>query len=101
MLYKHGREKFYQFLWRPRAASLLSKDAEAEIVRNLKKYSKRFEELDESIKNQQDSHLAAEKQALTDAWEKYVEAGPTVYSHHHIYYATRLVLLRFKAVHHQ
>lgn len=78
LLYKHGREKFYQFLWRPRAASLLSKDAEGEIVRNLKKYSKRFEELDESIKNQQDSHLAAEKQGLSDAWASYLEGKKAV-----------------------
>mmetsp|Transcript_2751 Transcript_2751/g.4396 ORF Transcript_2751/g.4396 Transcript_2751/m.4396 type:complete len:713 (+) Transcript_2751:120-2258(+) len=72
LLYKNGKEKFYQFLWRPRASSLLSAEGEAEIVQNLKKYSKRFEELDESIRNQQDTHLAAEKQGVTDEWNRYL-----------------------------
>jgi translation initiation factor 3 subunit B len=74
LLYKHARERFYQFLWRPRAPSLLSKEKEEEIVKNLKKYSKRFDELDESIRGQQDSHLAAQKQEVLDAWNKWIEA---------------------------
>ena len=37
---------------------VLSKEKEEEIVKNLKKYSKRFDELDESIRGQQDSHRA-------------------------------------------
>ena len=78
LLYKHSREKFYQFLWRPRAPSLLSAEQEADIVKNLKKYSKRFDELDEAIKNQQDSSIAAEKQGMTDAWKKYIEGKKAV-----------------------
>ena len=72
LLYKHQRERFYQFLWRPRAPSLLSEEKEAEILKNLKSYSKRFDELDESIRNAQDSHLAAEKQEVTDAWNAWL-----------------------------
>mmetsp|Transcript_5075 Transcript_5075/g.23379 ORF Transcript_5075/g.23379 Transcript_5075/m.23379 type:complete len:197 (-) Transcript_5075:1136-1726(-) len=73
LLYKHQRERFYQFLWRPRAPSLLSEEKEAEILKNLKSYTKRFDELDESIRNAQDSHLAAEKQEVTDAWNAWLE----------------------------
>ena len=74
LLYKHGRERFYQFLWRPRAPSLLGAEKEAEIAKNLKKYSKRFEELDDKIRNAQDSHLAAEKQGVLDEWNRWVAA---------------------------
>jgi translation initiation factor 3 subunit B len=74
LLYKHGRERFYQFLWRPRAPSLLGAEKEREIAKNLKKYSKRFEELDDAIRNAQDSHLAAEKKGVLDEWNKWVAA---------------------------
>ena len=43
MLYKHARERLPVFV-APRAH--LSKEKEEEIVKNLKKYSKRFDELD-------------------------------------------------------
>ena len=49
LLYKQTRERFFQFLWRPRGKSLLSKAQEADIKKNLKKYSKKFEEEDERI----------------------------------------------------
>ena len=35
LLYKHARERFYQFLWRPALARLLSKEKEDPIVKNL------------------------------------------------------------------
>ena len=73
-LYKHGRERFYQFLWRPRAPSLLPPEKEADIAKNLKKYSKKFEELDDSIRSEQDSHLAAEKRAVMDEWKRWKQA---------------------------
>jgi hypothetical protein len=40
------KERFYQFLWRPRAPSLLTKEQEDEIRQNLKKYSRVYEEED-------------------------------------------------------
>ena len=72
LLYKHGRERFYQFLWRPRAPSLLGPEKEHEIAVNLKSYSKRFEQLDESIRNQQDTHLATAKQGVLNDWNAWV-----------------------------
>ena len=38
-------ENFYQFAWRPRP-TLLSKEDKAEVVRNLKKYEKKFDKAD-------------------------------------------------------
>ena len=58
-----------------RAPSLLFEgEGGGAIVKNLKKYSKRFDELDESIRGQQDSHLAAQKQEVLDAWNRWIEA---------------------------
>ena len=46
------KDQFYQFSWRPRAPSLLSKEAEADIARRLKEYSKRYDEEDSDILKQ-------------------------------------------------
>ena len=43
------RDRFFQFLWRPRPPSLLSEDALRALARNLKKYSKRYDEEDEAL----------------------------------------------------
>ena len=46
------REQFFQFSWRPRAPSLLSKEAEADVARRLKEFSKRYDEEDSDILKQ-------------------------------------------------
>ena len=43
------RDQFFQFGWRPRAPSLLSKEHEAEIAKHLKDYSKRYDEIDSKL----------------------------------------------------
>ena len=42
----------YQFAWRPRPPSLLSREREEDILKNLKRYTKKFEEEDASIMSQ-------------------------------------------------
>ena len=44
-----ARERFYQFLWRPRAPSLLSHEAEADLLKRLKEFSKRYDEEDNAL----------------------------------------------------
>ena len=44
-----ARERFYQFLWRPRAPSLLSREAEADLLKRLKEFSKRYDEEDNAL----------------------------------------------------
>lgn len=39
----------FQFLWRPRPPSQLSKEQEEDLVKNLKKYSKKYDEEDAQI----------------------------------------------------
>ena len=46
------KDQFFQFSWRPRAPSLLSKEAEADIARRLKEFSKRYDEEDSDILKQ-------------------------------------------------
>lgn len=43
------RDQFFQFGWRPRAPTLLSKEHEAEIAKHLKDYSKRYDEIDSKL----------------------------------------------------
>ena len=78
LLYKYGKDRFFQFLWRPRGKSLLSAEQEAEIEKNIKKYSKRFEELDEKIRNEADSNVASEKKKSEEKWKAWVESKKAV-----------------------
>ncbi|KAI5067602.1 hypothetical protein GOP47_0018130 [Adiantum capillus-veneris] len=43
LLYRLPRDRFFQFLWRPRPPTLLTPEKEDEIAKNLKKYSKKYE----------------------------------------------------------
>lgn len=45
------KEVFYQFIWRPRPPSRLTKEQEEDILKNLKKYSKKYDEEDAQIMN--------------------------------------------------
>ena len=44
-----NRDRLYQFMWRPRLPSQLSADKEAEILKNLKVYTKKYDEEDEAM----------------------------------------------------
>lgn len=43
------RDRFQQLSWRPRVPSLLPKEKEEEIKKNLKEYSRRYDEEDEAL----------------------------------------------------
>mmetsp|Transcript_13914 Transcript_13914/g.19676 ORF Transcript_13914/g.19676 Transcript_13914/m.19676 type:complete len:709 (+) Transcript_13914:83-2209(+) len=47
--YNFTKDWFYQILWRPRPASLLSSADKKKIIKNLRKYEKKFERDDEII----------------------------------------------------
>lgn len=44
-----AHDRFFQLNWRPRPPSLLSEEKQKEIVKSLRKYSKRYEEEDEAL----------------------------------------------------
>lgn len=68
LLYSSPRDRFFQFSWRPRLPSLLPAEKEAEIVKNLKTYSRRYEEEDEALILQADADVLTERQRMLDDW---------------------------------
>ncbi|KAK9836110.1 hypothetical protein WJX81_002073 [Elliptochloris bilobata] len=71
LLYQQARERFYQFLWRPRAPTLLSREAEADLIKRLKEFSKRYDEEDNALLDELDTGIMAERQRLMDEWEEW------------------------------
>jgi translation initiation factor 3 subunit B len=53
---------------------LLSKEKQKEISKNLKKYSKRFEEEDEKLLAAVDSELLAEREKMLSEWNSWKES---------------------------
>jgi translation initiation factor 3 subunit B len=68
------KDKFHQLLWRPRVPSLLPADKEAEILKNLKSYSKRYDEEDEALLQQADQDVLLERKQLLTDWEGWYES---------------------------
>ena len=75
----HGRElshekkdKFYQFLWRPRPPSLLTEAEEKEIRKNLRSYSARYEVEDERKKTMLDANLLQRRKEAHQAFEEFL-----------------------------
>ena len=73
MLYKMTKERFYQLSWRPRPPTLLSEEQEKDVQRNLKKYSKRYDEEDEALLASADAELLAERSRLAAKWREWLE----------------------------
>ncbi|PNW85513.1 hypothetical protein CHLRE_03g190100v5 [Chlamydomonas reinhardtii] len=73
-LYSSQRDKLYQFSWRPRMPSLLPAEKEAEIAKNLKQYTKRYDEEDEQLLQQADADVLQERQRALDEWKAYCES---------------------------
>lgn len=59
---------FKQFVWRPRPATLLSKEEQAEIRKNLRNYSKMFDEQDLAKKNTANKAVVEARKRLLDEW---------------------------------
>ncbi len=59
-LQKHIQDRFKQILWRPRPRSLLSKEDKYKVRKNLREYSKQFEEEDAA----EESNLASAEREL-------------------------------------
>lgn len=61
-------EKFKQFLWRPRPRTLLSAKQQKDIVKNLRKYGREFDEIDQLEEMNVSSELQAQRKRLVDEW---------------------------------
>ena len=65
---KHILERFKQFVWRPRPRTLLSKEKQRAIRKNLKEYSRQFDEEDAAEESNVSAELIAHRKRLVDEW---------------------------------
>lgn len=72
-LQKNVIEQFKQILWRPRPRSLLSKDDMKRVRRNLKEYSKMFDQEDEEAESSQALAHREEYKRMVDDWKAWRE----------------------------
>lgn len=61
-------ERFKQLLWRPRPPTLLSREQQRQIRRNLREYSRQFEEQDLLDAANENSELVERRTRLLDEW---------------------------------
>ncbi|KAG6621284.1 Eukaryotic translation initiation factor 3 subunit [Phytophthora cinnamomi] len=69
-LLEEKKDAFYQFLWRPRPRTLLSDEEYNNVVKNLKKFEKRFDQMDRLKERER---LAAEKAERTRQEQEFQE----------------------------
>lgn len=67
-------DKFKAFSWRPRPASLLSKNQKKDITKNLKKYSRRFMEEDEMEASEASRQLILQRREALKSWKEWRQA---------------------------
>ncbi|EFJ13839.1 hypothetical protein SELMODRAFT_446105 [Selaginella moellendorffii] len=74
LIYKVSRDRFFQFLWRPRPPSLLSSEEEAEIFRNLKQYSKRYDQEDIESSRFHSTQELEQRRKLIEEWNGWLSS---------------------------
>jgi translation initiation factor 3 subunit B len=73
LLAEHPTEKFKQLLWRPRPATLLSKEEQRTIRRNLREYSREFDELDKEMEEGANQAVIDSRRRLYMEWYSWVQ----------------------------
>jgi translation initiation factor 3 subunit B len=68
LLREESIDGFKQLLWRPRPPTLLSKEEQAEIRKNLRNYSRVFDEADLAKKNTADKQVVESRRRLLAEW---------------------------------
>jgi translation initiation factor 3 subunit B len=68
LLFKQNVENFKQLLWRPRPKSMLSGDEKKKIRKNLRQYSKHFDEDDLAMGDATAAKLRAERRKAMEDW---------------------------------
>jgi translation initiation factor 3 subunit B len=65
---KHILDRFKQFIWRPRPRTLLTKDQQRQVRKNLREYSRAFDEDDAAEDIHVSAELIAHRKRLVDEW---------------------------------
>lgn len=68
LLREESQDRFKQLLWRPRPPTLLSKEEQAEIRKNLRNYSKLFDEQDMAKKNTANRQVVEARRRMLSEW---------------------------------
>jgi len=72
-LREEGLEKFKQFAWRPRPPTLLTKEEQKQIRKNLREYSRVFEQEDADRGASADLAVVEARRRLLDEWHAWRE----------------------------
>ncbi|KAL0951051.1 hypothetical protein HGRIS_007791 [Hohenbuehelia grisea] len=89
-LEKQILDRFKQFIWRPRPRTLLTKEQQRQIRKNLREFSRTFDEEDAAEESNVSAELIALRKRLVDEWnawrarskkEQLEEKGQTVERH--------------------
>ncbi|TDL19507.1 translation initiation factor eIF-3b [Rickenella mellea] len=67
-LEKHVLDRFKQFVWRPRPPTLLTKEQQRQIRKNLREYGRQFDEEDAVDETNVSAELLAHRKRLVDEW---------------------------------
>eukprot|EP00386_Alphamonas_edax_P011829 GDKI01037203.1.p1 GENE.GDKI01037203.1~~GDKI01037203.1.p1 ORF type:complete len:710 (+),score=268.12 GDKI01037203.1:80-2209(+) len=73
--HKSNKDKFYQAMWRPHPPSLLDAKKQEEVKKNLKEYSKKFDDVDNKLRT-------AQLRAFQEKRQREMEAFLTVKASH-------------------
>ncbi|KAJ7115864.1 eukaryotic translation initiation factor eIF2A-domain-containing protein [Mycena epipterygia] len=65
------QEEFKQFIWRPRPPSLLSQEQRRRIRKNLREFSRQFDQDDAQEDNEVSAGLVAHRKRLLDEWNSW------------------------------
>jgi translation initiation factor 3 subunit B len=72
LLAEQPTEKFKQLHWRPRPPTLLSKEEQRTVRRNLREYSREFEEIDREMEESADQAVIESRRRLYAEWYSWV-----------------------------
>ncbi len=73
LLREDAIEGFKQLLWRPRPATFLSKEEQAEVRKNLRNYSKVFDEQDLAKKSSANKAVVEARREMLEEWTRWRE----------------------------
>uniref|UniRef100_A0A673J120 Eukaryotic translation initiation factor 3 subunit B n=1 Tax=Sinocyclocheilus rhinocerous TaxID=307959 RepID=A0A673J120_9TELE len=80
LLQKTNKERFCQLLWRPRPPSLLTQEQIKLIKKDLKKYSKIFEQKDRLSQSKASKELVDKRRSMMEDYRKYRERTIDMYN---------------------